>query len=91
MLGGESLTYKSVPATLGWEAPSNFKVSYLLERGNIQIMDEYSAAEKELYRILDIISLERTEQILKDIKSKYAKEENGCKLVCSWNIVKDNV
>jgi hypothetical protein len=54
-------------------------------------MENYSPQEKELYRILDEISLERTEQILKDIKAKYAKEENGCKLVCSWNIVKDNV
>ena len=54
-------------------------------------MENYSPQEKELYRILDEISLERTEQILKDIKAKYAKEENGYKLVCSWNIVKDNV
>ena len=54
-------------------------------------MENYSPQEKELYRILDEISLERTEQILKDIKAKYAKEENGCKLVCSLNIVKDNV
>lgn len=36
-------------------------------------MDEYSPAQKELFRILDIISLERTEDIL---KAKLAKKSH---------------
>lgn len=36
-------------------------------------MEEYSPAQKELFRILDIISLERTETLLKEIKAKYTK------------------
>jgi hypothetical protein len=35
-------------------------------------MDDYSPAQKELFRILDIISLERTETLLKEIKDKYS-------------------
>ena len=35
-------------------------------------MPAQSPAEKELYRILEVISQERTEQILKDILAKHA-------------------
>jgi hypothetical protein len=76
---------------LGERPPPTISINFPRERINTNMMENYSPQEKELYRILDEISLERTEQILKDIKAKYAKEENGCKLVCSWNIVKDNV
>ena len=53
-------------------------------------MTEQSPAEKELYRILEVISQERTEQILKDILAKYsdnAKAEHKGFLTCTCNNV----
>jgi hypothetical protein len=65
------------------------KVSYSLERGET-LLTEQSPAEKELYRILEVISQERTEQILKDILAKYAdntKAEHKGFLTCTCNNV----
>ena len=53
-------------------------------------MTEQSPAEKELYRILEVISQERTEQILKDILAKYADNTKAAAeetLVCNWDYV----
>ena len=65
------------------------KVSYSLERGET-LLPAQSPAEKELYRILEVISQERTEQILKDILNKHshnAKPETKGTLVCNWDYV----
>jgi hypothetical protein len=65
------------------------KVSYSLERGKT-LLPAQSPAEKELYRILEVISQERTEQILKDILNKHshnAKAETKGTLVCNWDYV----